>query len=258
MTHFAKRLITRETWKNSMTPSLQTSKESWEYPGVERVTFTEVCDGKMWKFMPQISPCVVVPVSIRLRVSIYGFNIQMKCFNNLNLDACIFGDSGESSVKLSAAGSRTRRWQGIDPQVLLLKPLESWAKVRPSISAAQMRRYTVPPSSFRLSVCRCLLPSTSSLPQQFAVMGKVFGSSEYVNYSYHTLKITDASRSAVFRKEHKQQGIRGEIKSCKASLIWPTSRLQEEVAVGLISCWIQPLMSCFCWLKDATVVKAAG
>lgn len=42
-------------------------------------------------------------------------------------------------------------------------------------------------------------------------MGKVFGSFEYVNYSYHTLKITDASRSAVFRIERKQQGIRGGI-----------------------------------------------
>lgn len=115
--------------------------------------------GKCWSLCHKSARGFPPPVSIRLRVSIYGFNIQMKCFNNLNLDACIFGDSGESSVKLSAAGSRTRRWQGIDPQVLLLKPLESWAKVRPSISAAQMRRYTIPPSSFRLSVCLSLSSS---------------------------------------------------------------------------------------------------
>lgn len=206
--------------------------------------------GKCWSLCHK-SACGFPPISLWLRVSIYGFNIQMKCFNNLNLDACIFGDSGESSVKLSAAGSRTRRWQGIDPQVLLLKPLESWAKVRPSISAAQMRRYTIPPSSFRLSVCHCLLPSSSSLPRRFAVMGKVFGSFEYVNYSYHTLKITDASRSTVFRIEHKQQEVRG--KSFDQH-----HGCNKKLVLDYFFCWIQPLMLCFCWWKDATVVKAAG
>lgn len=49
-------------------------------------------------------------------------------------------------------------------------------------------------------------------------MGKVFGSFEYVNYSYCTLKITGASRSTVFRIEHKQQEIRGKLKVAKLPL----------------------------------------
>lgn len=53
------------------------------------------------------------------------------------LKLCDVRDSGESSVNTPPSAQGLWSWQRIDPHVLLLKPLQSSAKVRPSISSSR-------------------------------------------------------------------------------------------------------------------------